>query len=332
MLLSILTLFGCGKNNLEKTFEDYQQRMANVLDTPFSNTQLHTSTSSSITLQYPTKRELNTVIETPLIDVKQFFALDKCDVNVLIAQRNTPLGRTQLPSVRYVYEHKMLASLARCSKLMPQQRENLNRWISQKQTDLPFVWANLIQTSKETINAFSNNSAFISSVSATDLQQTQSALSYLLDLKTHPQATISAKKLERNLEQLAKIHLPAKTWRTQALMAKELTRTTTWLKLQPLFKQCPNGQASQKITYLKNVFTLFFIEKIQPIGSDLNRVHYTLSPIYQSLSEQPELHKSFRRLLTEQSITAFSTYQYAMKEHVLFWQKLFKHCSISPNT
>ncbi|WP_339772652.1 DUF3080 family protein [uncultured Paraglaciecola sp.] len=332
-----LTLFGCGKNNLEKTFDDYQQRMANVLDSPFvdkpfSNPQAHSLTLPSTTLRYPSIRELTTTIEVPSIDVKQFFALDKCDVNVLIAQRNTPLGRTQLPSVRYIYEYKMLASLARCSKLMPQQRENLNRWISQKQTVLPLVWANLLQTSKETINAFSNNSSFISFVSATDIQQTQNALTYLLHLKTAPQATISAKELERNLEQLAKIHLPAKTWRTQALMAKELTSTTTWLKQQPLFEQCPDGQASQQIIYLKNVFTLFFIEKIQPVGSDLNRVHYTLSPLYQTLGEQTELHESFRRLFNEQNTTSFSTYQHAMKEHVLFWQQLFKHCSISPHT
>ncbi|MEH6712820.1 MAG: DUF3080 family protein [Paraglaciecola polaris] len=326
LVLLTSTLFGCGKNNLAQVFNEYQQRMANVLDTPFEAN----SNDGTITLNYPPKRELVSAIEIPQIDVKQFFALNKCEVNVLIAQRNTPLGRTQLPSVRYLYERNMLSALAHCIQLMPEQRVNLESWITQKRRILPLVWANLIQTSDEIINALGNNSDFITSLSSSDIQQTQSALTYLLQLKQHPQVILVPAELEQHLQQLSKLHLPAKAWRTQALMTNELTTTTTWLKQQNLLTKCPDGQASQNILYLKNVFTLWFIEKIQPIAGQLNNVQYTLLPLYQSMSQQPELTPQFRQFLAQHSQISFSAYQQAIQEHVLFWQQLFKHCSISP--
>ncbi|WP_041713824.1 DUF3080 family protein [Paraglaciecola sp. T6c] len=326
LALTIATV-GCGRNDISHTMNQYQERIANVLDAPF-NAPIPIKASAS--LVYPSKRLLVNVINPPQLDVKQFFALKKCDLSVLIAQRNTPLGRIQPPSVRYLYEREVVESLSRCKLLMPEYSALLDDWLEHKLTALPLVWANLIQTSDETINAFSNNSDFFNSVSSTELHTTKSALSYLLDANSQLSSAPNSQELERYLSQLSKSHLPAKTWRTQSVIREELNSTTLWLQKQDLFEQCKDGQPSQKMKYLKNVFTLFFIEKIQPIGSELNRVHYTLSPLYQKLSTEPNLAPSFRQFINAQGDEGFNAYQLAMKHHVEFWQTIFKHCGISP--
>ena len=329
VLVLIIAMVGCGRNDISHTINQYQERIANVLDTPF-NAPMPTTTS--VSLVYPSKRLLVNVITPPQLDVKQFFALKKCDLNLLIAQRNTPLGRTQPPSVRYLYEREVVESLSRCKVLMPEYSALLDDWLEHKLAALPLAWANLIQTSDETINAFSSNSDFFDSASSSELHTTKSALSYLLDANSQLRTASNSQELESYLSQLSKSHLPAKTWRTQSVIKEELNRTTLWLQKQDLHDQCEDGQPSQKMKYLKNVFTLFFIEKIQPIGSELNRVHYALSPLYQKLSAEPNLALSFRHFIDAQGDKGFSAYQQAIKSHVQFWQTLFKQCNMSPTS
>ncbi|QHJ10639.1 hypothetical protein FX988_00858 [Paraglaciecola mesophila] len=326
-IILLIVVTGCGRNQLTDTLREYQQRMANVLDTSFDTPM---TSPSLVTLDYPSKRDLINPIKPTQLDVKAFYSLSKCDVNVLIAQRNTPLGRTQLPSVRYIYEREVLASLSRCKTLMPQHSELLDEWLQYKQLTLPLVWANLVQTSDETINALSSNSHFFVSATPTQLHETQSALRYLLALNESDSSPANSSTLESNLDLLSKAHLPAKTWRTQAVLQSELNKTTQWLNKQDLHTLCPDGKASQKIKYLKNVFTLFFIEKIQPIGSELNRVHYALTPFYSALSQHPRLAPAFRQYINTHGNKGFDGYQNAIKNHVQFWQTLFKHCGISP--
>ncbi|MGY0580476.1 MAG: DUF3080 family protein [Paraglaciecola chathamensis] len=328
-VIMLLVVTGCERNQVTDTLSEYQQRMANVLDTSF-DAAMTSSSAPLVTLHYPNKRELTNRIKSTQLDVKAFYSLKQCDLNVLIAQRNTPLGRTQLPSVRYIYEREVLASLSRCKTLMPQHSELLDKWLEYKQLTLPLVWANLVQTSDETINAFSSNSDFFVSATPTQLHETQSALSYLLALNDSDNSLANSSALESNLDLLSKAHLPARTWRTQAVLQNELNKTTQWLKKQNLHALCPDGKASQKIKYLKNVFTLFFIEKIQPIGSELNRVHYALMPFYSALSQHPRLAAPFRQYINTHGNDGFDGYQNAIKNHVQFWQTLFKHCGISP--
>ena len=299
-VIMLLVVTGCERNQVTDTLSEYQQRMANVLDTSF-NAAMTSSSAPLVTLHYPNKRELTNRIKSTQLDVKAFYSLKQCDLNVLIAQRNTPLGRTQLPSVRYIYEREVLASLSRCKTLMPQHSELLDKWLEYKQLTLPLVWANLVQTSDETINAFSSNSDFFVSATPTQLHETQSALSYLLALNDSDNSLANSSALESNLDLLSKAHLPARTWRTQAVLQNEL-----------------------------NVFTLFFIEKIQPIGSELNRVHYALMPFYSALSQPPRLASPFRQYINTHGNDGFDGYQNAIKNHVQFWQTLFKHCGISP--
>jgi hypothetical protein len=93
---------------------------------------------------------------------------------------------------------------------------------------------------------------------------------------------------------------------------------------------CPEGRASDKAKILRNVFYLFFIEEIQPVGSLVNQYHYKLAPLWEDWLEQPSLHEEFKRYIRQQSQDGFDKYTRAMKAHVNLWQDFLGRCNLSP--
>jgi hypothetical protein len=315
-----ITCLGCGQPTLADNLALYNSRLAAVLDIPV------VALPAVEPLHYPSLRQLKSQIPASTIAMNDFYALQGCNANLLIAGRNTPLGRTQLPSSRYVYEAKLINALQGCAQASV-VNARVSKLLATKTTNLPLVWADLVQTSNEIRVAFSSNNAFLAQQQNGALSATYNALSYLLALQNTTTADVQA--LEKHLQQLASYKLPAKVSRSQRLLARGLNRTTLWLSEQQLSRQCPAGKPSQQVRYLKNVFQLFFIEKIQPVAGQLNHVQYQLLPVYQEFERSPYLKQAFKALL-EHSQLEFTAYQEAMTQHIEFWQQLLAHCNLSP--
>lgn len=311
---------GCGQPTLADNLALYNSRLASVLDMPAI------AISVVEPLHYPPLRQLKSHIPASSIAMGDFYALQDCAANLLIAQRNTPLGRTQLPSRRYIYEAKLINALQSC-KQTAVTNARVSRLLTTKISYLPLVWADLVQTSDEIRTAFASNSAFLTAQQNEALRATHNAMSYLLALQNTTTADVAT--LEKHLQQLASYKLPAKVRRSQRLLTQVLNRTTLRLARQELNSQCPAGHSSQQIQYLKNVFQLFFIEKIQPLAGQLNHIQYQLLPVYQEFARSPYLKQAFKTLL-EHNQLEFTAYQEAMSQHIKFWQQLLSHCNLSP--
>ncbi|MFQ3197525.1 MAG: hypothetical protein ACI8R9_002159 [Paraglaciecola sp.] len=315
-----LICLGCGQPTLADNITLYQSRLAAVLDIPV------VALPAFESLYYPSLRQLKSAIPTSNIAMQDFYALQDCNASLLIAQRNTSLGRTQLPSSRYIYETQLINALGVCVQASAANTE-ASTLLTQKTTHLPLVWADLVQTSDEIRIAFSSNNAFLAEQQNEALSATHNALSYLLALQNTTTADVQA--LERHLQQLANYKLPAKVSRSQRLLTHQLNHITLWLSQQKLSDQCPAGKPSQQIRYLKNVFQLFFIEKIQPLAGQLNHIQYQLLPVYQKFARSEYLKQAFKTLL-EHNQLEFTAYQEAMTQHIEFWQKLLATCNLSP--
>ncbi|MFT6898483.1 MAG: hypothetical protein ACJA13_002904 [Paraglaciecola sp.] len=311
---------GCGQPTLADNLALYQSRLAAVLDKPV------VALPAVEPLYYPSLRQLKSPIPASNIAMKDFYALQGCNASLLIAQRNTPMGRTQLPSTRYIYETQLINALRGCVQSSA-DNGGVNTLLAEKITYLPLVWADLVQTSNEVRTAFSSNNAFLVEQQNEALSATHNALSYLLALQNT--TTADAGSLEKHLQQLANYKLPAKVSRSQRLLAHQLNLTTLWLSEQKLSGQCPGGKPSQQVRYLKNVFQLFFIEKIQPLAGQLNHIQYQLLPVYQEFARSPYLNQGFKVLL-ERNQLEFTAYQEAMTQHIEFWQQLLAQCNLSP--
>ena len=322
--MSIFTV-GCDSSYLlQKHLHDYQERMANILD-------IENQDNLTISLQpYPSIRDLKQKIPATTIKLFEFYNLQHCKLYSLIAERNTSLGNLQLPSTRYIYERQLMDALQQCllDTTDLKLREKIQDWQQTKQQQLPMVWADLIQLSSEMKQGFSANFGLVEGNQKDGLNQSKEALNYLIQIGQNKQ--VSSAQLEQSLQYLMNNPLPAKLWLSQLTLTEYLHRSTKWLLQHANGLQCSGSGSKKKVEYLSNVFQQFFIEKIQPIASQINHYQYQLSPIFEDMLAHPNISPNFEKYINHSNQQGFENYQVAMQQHIHFWQDLFKRCNIKP--
>jgi hypothetical protein len=311
---------------LADDLKTYQQRMASVLEQPdvgYNNVHLPA---------YPALSELRQDQPETTIKLAEFYQLQHCQLATIIAQRNTTLGKLQLPSTRFMYEKTVITSLVDCIAQTQDEKLKikLQTWINFKSQSLIIAWADMLQTSTEVKQGLSSNIGFIIGDERDGLSETLLALTFLEQILHSP--SIDSNELETHLHNIAKSSLLANLWRSQILLKENLENTTYWLQQQKLAEKCrtANTKTKQNLSYLLNVFQLYFIEKIQVVASQVNNYHYQISPKLESLLKHPELSPAFKHYIQQQHYQHFTDYQFAMKEHIDYWQNIFSQCQIKP--
>ena len=363
--VAMFALLGCfGGSTVKQSIDDYAARLSRVLDTPLPD-----SFNDKITTPLPKLADsatLKQAIEGVNINLREFYALQDCELGTVVAERNTSLGKSQLPSQRLVYESKLLNVLRSCEAALTKENESNQRnaalaatissWREQKTQDYSKTWANLVQGSQELRLALNTPERLFSVENNRDALSSVNALYYINSLSnkelllsdmyssntassdTETEATnennseriIESSELEQQLKIIRSARLPATLWHTQQTLTQNLSLLTNMLETELDAVSCPEGRASDKAKILRNVFYLFFIEEIQPVGSLVNQYHYKLEPLWEDWLAQPSLHKEFKRYIRQQSQDGFNQYSSAMKAHVNLWQGFLGRCNLSP--
>ena len=363
--VAMFALLGCfGGSTVKQSIDDYAARLSRVLDTPLPD-----SFNDKITTPLPKLADSATIkhaIEGVNINLREFYALQDCELGTVVAERNTSLGKSQLPSQRLVYESKLLNVLKSCEAALTKENESYQRnaalaatiasWREQKTQDYSKTWANLVQGSQELRLALNTPERLFSVENNKDALSSVNALYYINSLSnkelllsdmyssntassdTETEATnennseriIESSELEQQLKIIRSARLPATLWHTQQTLTQNLSLLTNMLETELDAVSCPEGRASDKAKILRNVFYLFFIEEIQPVGSLVNQYHYKLAPLWEDWLAQPSLHEEFKRYIRQQSQDGFNQYSSTMKAHVNLWQGFLGRCNLSP--
>ena len=363
--VALFALLGCfGGSTVKQSIDDYAARLSRVLDTPLPD-----SFNDKITTPLPKLADSATLkyaIEGVSINLREFYALQDCELGTVVAERNTSLGKSQLPSQRLVYESKLLNVLKSCEAALTKENESNQRnaalaatiasWREQKTQDYSKTWANLVQGSQELRLALNTPERLFSVENNKDALSSVNALYYINSLSnkelllsdmyssntassdTETEATnennsesiIESSELEQQLKIIRSARLPATLWHTQQTLTQNLSLLTNMLETELDAVSCPEGRASDKAKILRNVFYLFFIEEIQPVGSLVNQYHYKLAPLWEDWLAQPSLHEEFKRYIRQQSQDGFNQYSSVMKAHVNLWQGFLGRCNLSP--
>ncbi|GAB3016570.1 DUF3080 family protein [Bowmanella dokdonensis] len=309
----------CADN--QKLFEDsreYARRLANVLNQPA----VEFSPSDTPTLP----QSITTALPQVDISLTDFYALRDCPLYTLVAERNTALGKIQSASQRYIYENRLLNAVDDCLPRLDDSgvRDKLRHWRQMKHQALNQVWLRLLN-STEVRKSLALGQGYLTGNDRDGLSQTVESLQYLISLHPATAPHGDFRYLEQHLNTLQQFHTTASLLRSQRLLAGHLSQLTEWLSSQAIY--CSDKQASDEVRYLRNVFDLFFIQRIQPVASSMNHYHYKLFPLWQTLIGQSA--DAYQQWL-EQQQSDFEHYQQAMREHIHFWQALFKQCHLPP--
>nr|WP_136249567.1 DUF3080 family protein [Ningiella ruwaisensis] len=292
-----------------------------------------------LSLQLVSKSELKQDVPQIQINMRDFYAVDDCPLGQLIAERNTALGKMQQASTRFDYELRLLDTLQNCMQQMQSEHPvypQMQSWLEQKTDNLPLVYANLMTQSDESYRAFSTAGDFISGTKDDSFPATKLALQHLSaispsakqdeTMQNTQQSAANLALLEQHLQTLSNSKLPARMWRTQALLAQRLPPLSDLLKQYLAQTQCSNKQDEEEIKIMRNIFKMFFADKIQPLGAQLNHYQYQLNPFFEAFSKDENLPADFRRHIKMHSTESMQTYKTAMREHIETWQQVFALC------
>jgi hypothetical protein len=324
LILCMLLLQSCQRHQaLPNALENYSERMYKVLDLEQKNI------STFATLEFPDKNAF--VIDIPDLNIKmrEFYAIDGCAIKQLVAERNTALGKIQLPSVRLSYEWVLIERLQQCinsnvNKQTDATIEKMQNWVLQKQAILPLNWANMMTQSNEFYLGISASSGFIEGNENDNFTDGLFDLKNLIAIKDDPSANIM--EMEASLQSIAKHRIYARLWRSQLLLRNYLDEMTTDISQWALTFTCKTNQDKEKLAIVRNVFTLFFIQNVQAIGAQVNHYHYLLKPEFLKLSIDDHLPNNFTLIIEQHNQLQFDKYQQAMLTHIEMWQGIFKKC------
>lgn len=331
-VISVLTLvsflWSCTGAQLNQEMQEYTQRLARVLDTSID---VDFSLPSS-DVPPPQRSDMVQVIPAVDLDLSEFYVLQRCKLNTLIAERNTSLGKTQALSQRWIYTERLIQELDACATQIrteePELSVKLNQWAELKRTQRETLWANLLQTSDETFLAFTQSANLLQNPPSFDHKAGISSLYFIANLPSATSDSLSL--LETHLKNVIDNRTPIIVWRTQRYIHSTLQQLNLTLPDKLTEVKCPQGIASEQAKILRNVFYLFFIEKIQPLASHLNAINYQLTPVIEQLVEAPTLNPLFKQYLSHQIYEQDQHYRDAMHQHVVMWQTFFKRCNLAP--
>ncbi|MCV2885169.1 DUF3080 domain-containing protein [Aestuariibacter sp. AA17] len=300
-------------------YKNYTLRLSAVLGVELPDT------VSPDILTYPNFSEMRQDIPMLTINVREFARLSHCPAIQLIGERNTALGKVQTPSVRFVYEFKLLQALKVCADNQPEEKKPpIQAWIKLKQSQLGGVWANMMQLSPEIRRQLSHNAGYINAdnLHVGDVAQ---ALAILANAQSAKHVT--SEVIETAMRVLTVYPVIAHQQRSQLFLTANLKQLTDTLSELTIDLPCESARHKPNVSYLANVFRQQFIAHIQPIGANLNQNHYALSEILEKLAHHPELSPAFKQKI-QRFFSTFDAYKHEMQRHIAFWQTQLKACDI----
>lgn len=319
VILGAVMLSGCGQAPALNDFNEYLTRIANVQDTdalPAPDEQLQ---------RLPEKRYVTLPVESLTIGLLDSYELRKCDLFNLIAERNSVLGKVQDGFHRFDYEVQLLQGLTRCTAnpdISAKLQKQLSDIETSKRHNLPLHWYNLLYSSNAMRSQLSSHRWLNNGWDVSQITRALDAMAQIQQALTSQQLAINLPRLTPFQEVLDKQPLLGD-------LKYSLDNATLWLltihrQLADNDQQiiCGPNRNQTKLTYLRNVFQSYYVEKIQPYLARLDALYLQLAP---SLSMFEQQEPSRYHFAIEESHQAFRD---ATRQHMQYWQQLFQRCSV----
>ncbi|MGF1690069.1 DUF3080 domain-containing protein [Photobacterium kagoshimensis] len=350
-LSASLVLTGCD-NSSEYHFNDYHQRLANVLDIdPIPFHPLEDLPN------FPSTRDLYIPIDDIRIGLLDAYELRRCGLFQLIADRNSSLGKVQDKTRQLRYELLLLNGLEKClTHIIPTSRDNpisqslieeLTPIKQKKQQQLGAAIWNMLVTGKEwrqqfvlyphtftidNLAGFTANLAAMEDISRLLVYAQQGLNSLKNDTPTEIVLhDIDSELADRLLTHQQKIHRSryfGQLFYSLANATQWLNSTTQLLSQQESQIPCGKQRNQQQAEYLRNVFYRYYRPQIQPYLAELDSQYRQVQPILQRIFAQSPYQDPDLIAYKETFIDgkAHQYFRKAVMDHTKFWQRTFQRC------
>ena len=338
-LIAIL-VSGCDPfSQPESMLDEYNERLARVLDV---EPELSPVPSAP---RLPSVRERVREIDSINISMLDFLGLYGCEVQYVVGERNSILGRVAHPLTRLDYERRFIIAAEECAETLEREvlAERLTDAATQKRQSLPDAAWNAIWGSREIENHFARSRG------ALPVRLERQQMSSTVDHASRMEWRVRA-LLDGDLEQDISSALDPvyQRWRNDAAAGQALRSailvTTRLNDATRMIEQrlddrplCPGGRPNRQAEIMQNMFASVYAAEVQPYLASVQRVRQDLMPALLSLARLVETSpsESFERYVTtvldDSSEEGYwQAFDQAIARHTGVWQALLDQCGMRP--
>lgn len=272
------------------------------------------------------------------LGIVELAGISRCNLNVVISEHNNQLGKTATAAGRLKYQIDFIQEAEQCLSTLEIDSpvyKKINEAKEQKQAHLMHYFNLMLFKEPELNRTWSLTSSELSSKAA-GFSDTQDALNKLITIKNQIKSNdfnkINTDNIYSALEQLNKFRfnqILIQSVRQQIVLNHLATQLVTTLNLDEM---CISGRNKKTAKIISNVFQKFYLDQIQPYQASLTGYLEVLQPMYYQLwFEQSVTPEQINKLLAPNSQhNLLNQLKTSAVDHVVWWQKFYKTCEISP--
>lgn len=337
--LCLLALTACDPfDSPESLFEEYIERTSRVLDEPFE-----LSTVPTVE-QLPRRRDR--VREIPALDVSMldFLGLYGCELQHVVGERNSIMGRVMHPASVFDYEVRFLRAAQECQQTIDNERlaARLGEVIEAKRAQIADAAWNAVWGSSE-IEAFLTRSRGALAVQPNrDTASTMAAdLRAVADIAARVEAgqvDVDVKALDGVYQRWPSRPLAGQTLRGATLAITRLDDASRIIEARLEGRPvCPRPDVRPRAAdNMQGMFMRVYVGEVQPYLAELQRSRRELMPPLQALASigggrneavQGYAERNFGEAREE---SVWRRFDEAVARHTRGWQELLGQCGMRP--
>lgn len=325
LLPLLLSLGGCGGNTGDNILQNYEQRLSRVLKTETVSLPLATADELSA------ERDLKQPLPDIRLDLSDAYATRQCNLDTLIGERNSSLGKVYSASKQLSYELRFLAQLQICLQKSWQDAplyERLQQVYTQKQQSIALAFDNMLLTDDTLRKELLGIKQYLLLDEQAGISETWQALTELTQLQQFIQQqnwqAASSIDIEQQLQLLYRYNVMGKLQYSLRHTEHRLTELNAMLSQVRQAELCPGGRDTEQLQILSNVFRKFFIGQLQRYTVQLGEQQQQLWPLLQQLYQ----HTPLSAPLSARFSGSYQAMRTALSEHVNWWQQLNANCPL----
>lgn len=337
--LATLVLAGCNPfSQADSMMDEYVERVARVLD---GEAELSDPVAPQ---RMPLRRNRRLDMPELDIDILDFLSLYGCQLQYVVGERNSVMGRVMDPLNRLRYELRFIDAAGDCLPDIDRKslKTSVQDAIASKRESLPVAIWNATWATEEIEALFTLSKGYYP---VSPEGNPVSDLSLDLDRLNNTLAALLAGQLDHSLDYVGEVH---QRWQAEhragqllnsaSLLIARLDDATavirTRLGKRPL---CFDGKPNNQSDIVRNMFFSVYIDRIQPYMSDVRRGQDALILPLQQMAEaqsgvMPETFRGWaqRHLRQDGDASIWQELDRAMAEHTESWQSLLGQCGLRP--
>jgi len=335
VFFTILSITGCSSGNSSSAmWGDYISRLQRVLDTTIEVPAVSPAT-------YPNQRQLRQDTQALRINLLDFLSLLDCELNRVIATRNSSLGKVMPASQRWLYEVDLINALQQCIESLSNEDDSagvvadLQSILSAKQAELGIVVWNATFAGPEFQQFMSARQGTLDSdFLFAYYGNLSTALVQLARWINEPMEPGGSAEYERINQELLTYPLYGRLMLSirEATLNLEAVSTTLRRNMQQR-SLCISNKPTPKANILRNILVNIYTARVQPYIAELSKAHGEWYPLLSAMANElpAEPLKSYlAHHISQQDNSTYQRFKQASVQHAKAWTELLQQCGLRP--